>query len=116
MGAGALLGAAPRCRRVAVLAAMLPRVSAVRPLRPLARFPLCSGGSEAPAAATVLLGAPHATARYGARRCGPRPASGKPRPPRCSRCALSGFRGPVSQPEHPRGGCFKFEERETPGR
>ncbi|XP_072653357.1 small ribosomal subunit protein mS31 isoform X2 [Canis lupus baileyi] len=42
---------------------MLPRVSAVRPLRPLARFPLCSGGSEAPAAATVLLGAPHATAR-----------------------------------------------------
>ncbi|XP_044943900.1 28S ribosomal protein S31, mitochondrial-like isoform X2 [Mustela putorius furo] len=37
---------------------MFPRVSAILPLRPLSRFPLCSGGSEA---AIVLLGAPHGT-------------------------------------------------------
>ncbi|XP_045725788.1 small ribosomal subunit protein mS31 [Mirounga angustirostris] len=42
---------------------MIPRVSAILPLRPLSRFPLCSGGSEAPAAAIVLLGAPHGTVR-----------------------------------------------------
>ncbi|XP_030876362.1 28S ribosomal protein S31, mitochondrial [Leptonychotes weddellii] len=42
---------------------MFPRVSAILPLRPLSRFPLCSGGSEAPAAAIVLLGAPHGTVR-----------------------------------------------------
>ncbi|XP_044928738.1 28S ribosomal protein S31, mitochondrial-like isoform X2 [Mustela putorius furo] len=39
---------------------MFPRVSAILPLRPLSRFPLCSGGSEA---AIVLLGAPHGTVR-----------------------------------------------------
>ncbi|XP_044769123.1 28S ribosomal protein S31, mitochondrial isoform X2 [Neomonachus schauinslandi] len=43
---------------------MFPRVSAILPLRPLSRFLLCSGGSEAPAAAIVLLGAPHGTVRY----------------------------------------------------
>ncbi|XP_027446971.2 28S ribosomal protein S31, mitochondrial isoform X2 [Zalophus californianus] len=42
---------------------MFPRVSAILALRPLSRFPSCSGGSEAPAAAIVLLGAPHGTVR-----------------------------------------------------
>uniref|UniRef100_A0A452S7F1 Small ribosomal subunit protein mS31 n=1 Tax=Ursus americanus TaxID=9643 RepID=A0A452S7F1_URSAM len=44
---------------------MFPRVTAILPLRPVSRFPLCSGGSEAPAAAIVLSGAPHGTVRYG---------------------------------------------------
>ncbi|EFB21843.1 hypothetical protein PANDA_006069, partial [Ailuropoda melanoleuca] len=43
---------------------MFPRVTAILPLRPVSRFPLCSGGSEAPAAAIVLSGAPHGTVRY----------------------------------------------------
>ncbi|XP_008705124.1 28S ribosomal protein S31, mitochondrial isoform X1 [Ursus maritimus] len=42
---------------------MFPRVTAILPLRPVSRFPLCSGGSEAPAAAIVLSGAPHGTVR-----------------------------------------------------
>uniref|UniRef100_A0A8C9JR82 Small ribosomal subunit protein mS31 n=1 Tax=Panthera tigris altaica TaxID=74533 RepID=A0A8C9JR82_PANTA len=43
---------------------MFPRVSAIIPLRLLSPFPLCPGGSEAPAAAIVRLGAPHGTVRY----------------------------------------------------
>ncbi|XP_045834243.1 28S ribosomal protein S31, mitochondrial [Meles meles] len=39
---------------------MFPRLSAILPLRPLSRFPLCSGGSEA---AIVRLGAAHGTVR-----------------------------------------------------
>ncbi|XP_045330968.1 28S ribosomal protein S31, mitochondrial isoform X2 [Leopardus geoffroyi] len=42
---------------------MFPRVSAIIPLRLLSPFPLCPGGSEAPAAAIVRLGAPHGTVR-----------------------------------------------------
>ncbi|XP_015099788.1 small ribosomal subunit protein mS31 isoform X1 [Vicugna pacos] len=42
---------------------MFPRVSAVLPLRPLSRLPLCSGGPEASAAAVVVLGSPHTTFR-----------------------------------------------------
>ncbi|XP_043433815.1 28S ribosomal protein S31, mitochondrial isoform X1 [Prionailurus bengalensis] len=42
---------------------MFPRVSAIIPLRLLYPFPLCPGGSEAPAAAIVRLGAPHGTVR-----------------------------------------------------
>ncbi|XP_054442485.1 small ribosomal subunit protein mS31 [Pteronotus mesoamericanus] len=42
---------------------MFPRVSAVLPLRPLPRLPLCPGGPEASAAATALLSAPHGPVR-----------------------------------------------------
>nr|KAF6369676.1 mitochondrial ribosomal protein S31 [Myotis myotis] len=42
---------------------MFPRVTAILPLRPLSRLPLCPGGPEAAAAATVLLGAPHGPVR-----------------------------------------------------
>uniref|UniRef100_G1PBF3 Small ribosomal subunit protein mS31 n=1 Tax=Myotis lucifugus TaxID=59463 RepID=G1PBF3_MYOLU len=42
---------------------MFPRVTAFLPLRPLSRLPLCPGGPEAAAAATVLLGAPHGPVR-----------------------------------------------------
>ncbi|KAM8919486.1 small ribosomal subunit protein mS31 isoform 2-T2 [Lycaon pictus] len=68
VGSGSGSGGRGRCSALLLgtslcFSAMFPRVSAVRALRPLARFPLCSGGSEAPAAAIVLLGAPHATAR-----------------------------------------------------
>lgn len=42
---------------------MFPRVSAILPLRPLSRLPLCPGGPEAAAAAVVLRGAPHGTLR-----------------------------------------------------
>ncbi|XP_016069090.1 PREDICTED: 28S ribosomal protein S31, mitochondrial isoform X2 [Miniopterus natalensis] len=43
--------------------AMFPRVSAILPLRPLSRLPLCPGGPEGSAPATVLLGAPHGPVR-----------------------------------------------------
>uniref|UniRef100_A0A5G2QIS6 Small ribosomal subunit protein mS31 n=1 Tax=Sus scrofa TaxID=9823 RepID=A0A5G2QIS6_PIG len=43
---------------------MLPRVSAVIPLRPLSRLPLCSGGPEASAAAILLLDSLRGTVRY----------------------------------------------------
>ncbi|XP_007471733.1 PREDICTED: 28S ribosomal protein S31, mitochondrial isoform X1 [Lipotes vexillifer] len=43
---------------------MFPRVSALLPLRPLSRLPLCSGGPEVSAAAVVLLASPHGTVRY----------------------------------------------------
>ncbi|XP_065752242.1 small ribosomal subunit protein mS31 isoform X3 [Phocoena phocoena] len=42
---------------------MFPRVSALLPLRPLSRLPLCSGGPEVSAAAVVLLASPHGTVR-----------------------------------------------------
>nr|5AJ3_h Chain h, MITORIBOSOMAL PROTEIN MS31, MRPS31 [Sus scrofa] len=42
---------------------MLPRVSAVIPLRPLSRLPLCSGGPEASAAAILLLDSLRGTVR-----------------------------------------------------
>uniref|UniRef100_A0A8C8ZYR8 Small ribosomal subunit protein mS31 n=1 Tax=Prolemur simus TaxID=1328070 RepID=A0A8C8ZYR8_PROSS len=42
---------------------MFPRVSALLPLRPLSRHPLLSGSPETPAAALVLLAAPHGTVR-----------------------------------------------------
>lgn len=51
-------------RRSVSLSAMFPRVSAILPLRPLSRLPLCSGGPEASAAAIVLLGALRGTLRY----------------------------------------------------
>ncbi|XP_007117093.2 small ribosomal subunit protein mS31 [Physeter macrocephalus] len=42
---------------------MFPRVSALLPLRPLSRLPLCSGGPEVSAAAVVLLASPRGTVR-----------------------------------------------------
>ncbi|XP_053772503.1 small ribosomal subunit protein mS31 isoform X2 [Desmodus rotundus] len=42
---------------------MFPRVSAVLPLRPRPRFPLCPGGPEASAAAIALLSAPQGPVR-----------------------------------------------------
>ncbi|XP_067569255.1 small ribosomal subunit protein mS31 isoform X2 [Pseudorca crassidens] len=42
---------------------MFPRVSALLPLRPLSRLPLCSGDPEVSAAAVVLLASPHGSVR-----------------------------------------------------
>ncbi|XP_026972232.1 small ribosomal subunit protein mS31 isoform X2 [Sagmatias obliquidens] len=42
---------------------MFPRVSALLPLRPFSRLPLCSGDPEVSAAAVVLLASPHGSVR-----------------------------------------------------
>lgn len=94
------------------LLAMFPRVSAILPLRPVSRFPLYSGGSEA---TIVLLGAPHGTVRYRiSALLALRVLRQPPGSLRGIQWSFSASWGGCSSPRDLRGRCFKAEEREIP--
>ena len=79
--------------------AMFPRVSAVLPLRPRPRFPLCPGGPEASAAAIALLSAPQGPVRYRLLPLlAPQGFGPPPGPLPLLQVSLSGFLRPVVQP------------------